>query len=480
MAKRDVLRFFAIRYILPGLLFVSILSCAGDSNESSHKGWNVLFIAVDDLNDWTSLYNGPILTPNLERLAGRGMFFNHAYCPSPACNPSRVAILTGLRTSSTGVYGNKTDWRRALPEAVTIPQHFMEHGYRAEGAGKIYHHHNNGAFHDDASFHKFFKLPQDPYPEEPLNGISKWVGGRDDRPTSRAFDWGAWPADEKMTPDVQTVNFAIQFLNKEHSKPFFFAAGIFRPHSPWYAPADYINQYPLEKLAMPEVLKDDKVDLPSGGLQMLEDGKPFLYGTIAANNQLKEAIQAYQACATFADSQIGRLMDALDESPYKDNTIIILWSDHGFHLGEKEHWEKFALWEKSTHTPLIIAAPGMTNPGDVCESPVNLLDLYPTLIELCGLRARPELEGNSLVPLLQDPDAEWDQPSVMTYGKGNHAVRDIRWRYIHYADGTEELYDHASDPNEWHNLAGMPKYRQILKGLKEWLPDINAEPAADL
>jgi len=474
------MRSVTISFLLSGILLILVTSCKGDLEKSPRNEWNVLFIAVDDLNDWTSLYGGPIQTPNIERLAGRGLFFNRAYCPSPACNPSRVAVLTGMSTSSTGVYGNKTDWRKALPDAVTIPQHFMEHGYWAEGAGKIFHHHYNNAFHDDASFHHFFKLRSDPYPEEHLNGITNWVGGRDGGPTSPAFDWGPCPHDEDLTPDVQTVDYAINFLKEEHTRPFFFAAGIFRPHSPWYAPEEYFQMYPLLGLAMPEVLEGDLDDLPPGGIQMLKDGKPFLYETMKAHDQLEEAVQAYQACATFADRQIGRLIDALDKSSYKDNTIIVLWSDHGFHLGEKKHWEKFALWEKSTRTPFIIVAPGTTEPGSQCETPVNLLDLYPTLIGLCGLEDRQELEGRSLLPLLRDPYANWEQPSVMTYGKGNHAVRSKRWRYIRYSDGSEELYDHDTDPNEWNNLARQAEHREIMEELKRWLPDIDAEPEADM
>jgi arylsulfatase A-like enzyme len=471
---------FAGSIVMSLIICFSTNSFAGISSQSSQSRWNILFIAVDDLNDWTTLFGGPIKTPHLERLARRGIFFNHAYCPSPACNPSRVAILTGLRTSTTGVYGNKTDWRRAIPDAVTIPQHFMKNGYWAEGAGKIFHHHYNSAFHDDASFHRFFKLRPDPYPERHLNGIATWVRGRDSDPVSPAFDWGPWPDEESRTPDVQTVNYAINFLKEKHNRPFFFAAGIFRPHSPWFAPEKDFRLYSMNNLSMPDVPENDLDDLPSGGIQILKKGKPFIYETIIAHDQLKEAIQAYQACATFADRQIGRLLDALDESPYKDNTIIVLWSDHGFHLGEKKHWEKFVLWEKSTRTPFIIAGPGLNERGAVCESPVSLLDIYPTLIELCGLENRPETEGNSLVPLLKDPDAVWDTPAIITYGKGNHAVRSRRWRYIRYSDGSEELYDHYVDPNEWYNLAAQPEFRKTIEELKKWLPDKEAEPVPDM
>jgi len=480
MARKNLFKSIAISCLVSCILYLSIFSCTAQSKKTSQNKMNVLFIAIDDLNDWITLYDGPIKMPNLERLADRGIFFNHAYCSSPACNPSRVAVMTGLKPSSTGVYGNKTDWRKALPDAVTLPQHFMANGYWAEGAGKVYHHHYNNAFHDDASFYRFYKLREDTYPEERLNGITNWVGGRGGSPTSQPFDWGPWPNDENQTPDVQTVNYAKNFLKEKHNRPFFFALGIFRPHSPWFAPEKYFKLYPLSNLSMPEVLDNDLDDLPSGGIQILKEGKPFLYKTIIANNQLKEAIQAYQACATFADNQIGRLLDALDNSPYKNNTIIVLWSDHGFHLGEKQHWEKFALWEKTTRTPFIIVAPNITKPGKVCETPVSLLDIYPTLIELCGLKARPELEGTSLVPLLKNPNTVWDKPAIMTYGKGNHAIRSKRWRYIHYSDGSEELYDHNSDPNEWYNLANKPEFKQIIEKLKKWLPEKNAEPAADM
>jgi len=377
---------------------------------------NVLFLAIDDLNDWITLMDEeyPIETPNIKRLANRGITFTRAYCASPACNPSRAATLTGLATANTGVYGNKTDWRRALPDATTLPQHFMDHGYWAEGAGKIYHHHYDNAFHDDASFHRFFKLPEDRYPENRLNGITNWIGGRDGGPTSAPFDWGAWPPEESDTPDWKTVKYTGNFFEQKHDRPFFFAAGIFRPHSPWYAPEKYFKQYPLKTLETPEIMEDDNEDLSSGGKWMLEKGKPFIYKTIKENGQYEEVVQAYQACAASTDRNVGRILDALDSSPYMDNTIVVLWTDHGFHLGEKKHWEKFALWEKSTRTPFIIVAPGIAQEGARCDSPVSLLDIYPTLIELCGLKEKPGLDGVSLVPLLKDPSKERGRPVVTT------------------------------------------------------------------
>ena len=451
------------------------------SRSGTVKKPNVLFIALDDLNDWINVLNpdAPIRTPNIERLAKRGTLFTHAYCASAACNPSRTAILTGLRPSTTGVYGNKTDWRNALPDAVTLPQHFMTHGYRAEGAGKIFHHHYGGAFHDKASFNDFLLMPDPPdapMPKKKLNGLATYG--------SRNTDWGIWPAKEADAIDVRTANYVIQSLRKKHDTPFFLAAGIFRPHMPFFAPQRFFDVYPPDKVTMPEILKGDLDDLPTGAGKLLSSKKWFFRELMKIEARSpgtwKDAVRAYQASATFADAQVGRILDALDNSVYADNTIIVLWSDHGYHLGEKEHWEKFALWEKTNHVPFIIIAPGITRPGPRCDKPVSLIDIYPTLIELCGLEPKPELDGVSLVPLLKNPNATWTRPALMTYMRGNHAVRDRRWRYIRYADGTEELYDHQKDPNEWYNVAGDPTNKKIIHRLKQWLPANEAPPAPDM
>lgn len=443
---------------------------------------NVLFIAVDDMNDWTTLYHpdNPIKTPNLRHLASRGVFFSHAYCASPACNPSRVATLTGLHPTRSGVYGNKSDWRKAHPKVVTLPQHFIKHGYHAVGAGKIYHHHFDSVFHDDASFHDFRKLTPHPWPPKRLNGITNWVGGRDGGPTARVYDWGPWPPRAEDTPDAKTVDYALDYLAKSHEKPFFLAVGIFRPHSPFFAPPEFFERYPSDALATPPTKEDDLNDLPSGGRKMLEDGKPFLYQTMAAHKQWPQAVRAYMACSSFADAQIGRLLAGLERSPYHKNTIIVLWSDHGFHLGEKKHWEKFTLWEKATRCPLIVVAPDQTQAGTRCQSPVSLLDLYPTLVDLCGLEKRLHLDGVSLRPLLKDPKAQRGRPVLTTWGRGNHSVRSQNWRFIQYADGSRELYDHTKDPNEWTNVAGDAGHTKTIASLRRHLPQLEAEPVSDL
>ena len=468
-------------YLLIAIL--PFLSGCNKETKSRKKPPNVLFIAIDDLNNWIRLLDddAPITTPHLEELAQKGMLFTKAYAPSASCNPSRVAILTGMRPSTTGVYGNKSNWKKALPDVVTIPEYFKQEDYKVMGAGKIFHHHWNGAFHDSSAFDDFQHmpwLPDSPMPEEKLNGF-EWYG-------SPNTDWGIWPEDEgQQHLDQRTTAYVVDKLDSKHSKPFFLAAGIFRPHMPFFAPADAFEKYPedLDEVQMPEVNWNDWDDIPSGAEKMV--GKEWLWNGMMKADSIrpgawKEAVRAYQVCATFADKQIGKIIAALKKSPYAENTIIVLWSDHGFHLGEKEHWEKFALWEKTTQVPFIVVAPGVTQPGTVYESPVNLLDIYPTLLDLCGFEETPELDGKSLVNVLKDPEYERNRPSLMTYGKGNHAIRTDRWRYIHYKDGTEELYDHRNDPREWNNLAGDDQYENLKDSLKQWLPKTEADSVPDM
>lgn len=442
---------------------------------------DVLFIAIDDLNDWIRLLDkdAPIRTPNLERLADRGVLFTQAYTASPACNPSRVAVLTGLRPSTTGVYGNRTDWRRALPDVATLPQHFREHGYRVEGAGKIFHHHHGGAFHDKASFDAFQLMPDPPdapMPKKKLNRLP-WYG-------SPNTDWGAWPRSDKEHVDVRTVDYCIERLTANRDRPLLLACGIFRPHMPFFAPEKWFEGYPAKNVILPELKDGDTADIPSGGQRLLKQKAWFWRGMTKAEQETpgawRNAVRAYQACASFADAQVGRLLDALDSSGRSDRTVIVLWSDHGYHLGEKTHWEKFALWEKATHVPFIVVAAGVAATGRECAHPVDLTAIYPTLIELCGLSPKPELDGVSLVPLLKNPNARWERPAVMTYQRDNHAIRSRRWRYIRYADGSEELYDHSNDPNEWSNLAGLPEHAETKVRLRKWIPQRSAKPAPDL
>jgi arylsulfatase A-like enzyme len=425
---------------------------------------NVLFLAVDDLNDWVGCLGkrADVQTPNIDKLAKRGVLFTRAYCPAPACNPSRTAIMTGLRPSTTGVYHNNQPWRPVLRDAVTLPQHFIKNGYIAQGGGKIFH----NAFNDMPSWQHWEKVGGSPSPEKlPFNGI----------PNTAHFDWGPVSAKDEDMGDYKTASWACDFLAKKHDKPFFLAVGMIRPHLPFFAPQKYFDLYPLDKIELPKTLATDLDDIPAPGLKMARpDGD---HAKVVKADQWKKAVQAYLACITFADAQLGRVLDALEKSPHKSNTIVVLWSDHGWHLGEKQHWRKFALWEEATRVTFIVSAPGVTTPGTKCERTVNLLDLYPTLAELCGLPKKDGLDAVSLVPLLKDPKAAWDRPAITTHGRNNHAVRTEKWRYIRYADGSEELYDHAADPLEWKNLAKDPATEKVRKELAGHLPKVNAADA---
>lgn len=416
---------------------------------------NVLFIAIDDLNDWIGPLGGypGVKTPNLDRLAARATTFSQAYCPAPLCNPSRTGLLTGYYPTSSGIYKNHEDWRVALPEAVTLPELFKQNGYHTVGGGKIFH------WNDRTLWHEYFPSVVESGPGADVQ--------QDDDNSAGAMSWGAIDGPDEEMNDYRVTSWAADYLRQEHESPFFLACGIFRPHLPWNVPASYFEQYPLEEIVLPEVLPDDLDDVPAAG-QFLADPGGFHAAILNSGNWAK-AVQAYLACISFVDAQVGRLLDALDASPHADNTVIALWSDHGIHLGEKEHWHKSTLWEESGRAPLMIAAPGVTEGGSVCETPIDLVNTYPTLADLCGLPIASELDGVSLRPLLEDPEAAWDRPALTNFRDAN-AVRYGQWRYIRYGDGSEELYDHQADPNEWTNLAGDPACQAIKAQLAAMLP----------
>ena len=435
---------------------------------------NVLFIAIDDLNDWIGALGGhpQARTPNLDRLAKRATLFTRAYCQAPACNPSRSSLMTGILPSTSGVYLNSQPWRAAMPNAVTLPQHFMKHGYWAGGSGKIYH----GPFPDPPSWNRYWpsptkNKPNDPQPaKRPVNGI----------PKAAHFDWGPVDvADEKMG-DHQVADWVIGQLGRKRDKPFFLACGIYRPHLPWYVPQKYFDLFDAEKLTLPNVPDDDLDDIPTAGVKMAQPQGD--HARVLRHEQWRKAVHGYLAATAFADAQVGRVLDALDKSGQADNTIVVLWTDHGWHLGEKKHWRKFTLWEESARTPLMFvvpkglakALPGGTLADVRVDRPVGLIDIYPTLLDLCGLAANPANEGRSLAPLLADKNAKWQRPALTTHGRNNHGLRTARWRYIRYADGSEELYDHEADPNEWRNLTDNPKLAKTKKRLAKWLPNTNA------
>jgi arylsulfatase A-like enzyme len=462
MNRRDFLKLTAAgaaMFAAPHLAF---------SAGSGTKKPNVLFMAIDDLNDWIGCLGGnpDVKTPNLDRLAERGVLFTNAHCSAPACNPSRASLMTGILPSTSGIYHNSDPWRKSpvLKDAVTIPQHFMAHGYSAVGGGKIYH----GNFPDPPSWQDYFpsqqkNKPDDPEPPNlPVNGI----------PNMAQFDWSPVNVADEEMGDRQVAAWATEQLAKKHDKPFFIGCGFFRPHLPWYVPTKYFDMYSPDKITLPTINQNDLDDVPPIGRKMARPEGD--HAKVIEYNQWAKAVQGYLASISFVDTCVGRVIDALDSSAYADNTIVILWSDHGWHLGEKLHWRKFSLWEEATHNVLMVVAPGVTRPGQRCSRPVTMLDIYPTLIDLCNLAPKKELQGRSFLHLLKDPQAEWDRPALTTHGRENHSLRSEQFRYIRYSDGTEELYDHETDGLEWTNLANDPKYADVKKQLAQWLPTTNA------
>lgn len=432
------------------------LAISSALNAAETKKPNILFIAVDDLNDWVGFLDGnrQTITPNLDRLAARGVKFNRAYCAAPLCNPSRAALMTGKRPHSSGVYTNGNDWRPIISEELPLTTTFRKAGYYVAGAGKIYHE----AFARRSEWDDYLKNPgKDP---EPVGDTG--VGGINFAPLDcRDEDLREW----------KVVNYGIEQLQKKHDKPLLLTIGLFKPHMPWNVPRKYYDLHPLDKIVLPEAPLEDMSDIPPAGLKIAKPGGD--HKQILDSGRWKEAVQAYLAAISFTDGQIGRLIDALDKSPERDNTIVVLWGDHGWHLGEKQHWRKFTLWEEATRAPLIWVAPGVTKPGTSSDRTVDFMSIYPTLTELAGIETPKHVEGGSIRTLLANPQAEWPQPALTTFGFNNHAVRTEGWRYIRYANGDEELYDEIADPKEWTNLAGRPKHAEKKAQLAALLPTKN-------
>ncbi len=428
---------------------------------------NVLLVCIDDLNDWVGCLEGhpQVKTPNIDRLAKRGVLFANAHCQAPICNPSRVSFLTGMLPSTTGVYLlSPTNFRVSpvLKDMATLPEHFAANGYKTIGCGKIYHNASStDTFQEYGPRGGFGPLPKEKFNH--LQGHRLW-------------DWGEFPGDDEQMPDHQVAAWAAERLADKHDKPFLLAVGFHRPHVPLYAPQKWWDLQPAEaEIKLPPVLDNDRDDLSQYALDLTFSGAAPRHSFFVENDQWRRAVRAYLASIRFVDHQVGKLLDALDAGPYARNTIVVLLSDHGFALGEKQRWAKRSLWERSTKVPLIVAAPGVQG-GVQCAKPAGLIDVYPTLIELCGIERIERLEGASLVPLLKDAAADWDRPAITTFYKNNHAVRSERWRYIRYADGSQELYDHEIDPHEWHNLAADPKYRETIEQHAWHLPKLNADP----
>jgi arylsulfatase A-like enzyme len=466
------------------LLFVLI------SSGSAAAKPNILFIAIDDLNDYISpLDNHPgIKTPNFERLAKRSVTFTNAHCAAPACHPSRVAVMTGVHPSKSGIYQNAFGahgprWRQESPvlaNAVVLSQHFRDHGYRAVGGGKIFHTLQwtpGDSQNDPDAWDAYRGDPLDPisgdWPRPASARTNQNAGFKGKRPLN-AHLFGAAPVELAADQgDGAVVDWAVEQMGKPDDKPLFLAVGLFRPHIPWEVPQKWFDLYPEEDVKLPAILANDLDDARS-------HGREGWHKWVVQNDQWRHLMRGYLASVSYADDQLGRLLDGLDASPMAGNTIVVLWTDHGFHIGEKENWEKFALWEQTTRTPLFIHAPGVSKDGERTRQPVTLTDLYPTLCELVGIPVPAQCTGGSLVEQIREPSAIDERTSLTSFvfhqdnRIPSHAVSDAKYRFIKYADGFEELYDLDKDRGEFTNLAKDPSFAEVSAKLRQRIP-VNAE-----
>jgi len=449
---------------------------------------NILFIIIDDhpAHMVSVLNESMVQTPNMERLAERGTWFTRGYNAAPVCSASRAAFITGVHPANSGVYNNPHGWKRndqPISEAESIHGIFLRNGYLTAGFGKIDHTPWQWDTLDDFTPGYRVGHRNDPNVESYTDAqLAQFIIPETLRvpmPDRLSTRFGALPDDwdlddpKKMQEDTQHANRAIAFLEEEHGQPFFLTVGFWRPHTELIVPQRYFNMYPLDEIETPAGYKEDDLDdVPEPGRFWAT--RLGIHDAIIEAGLFYEYLRAFYAATTYIDEQIGRVLDALDASPYADNTIIVFASDNGFHGGEKNHWSKFALWDQTNRVAFSISVPGYAQ--QYIDTPVSLLDIYPTLLTLSGLEGptRQELDGIDLTPVLKGEATERGKPVLSTYLRGNHSVRDNRFRYIRYNNGDEELYDHDNDPYEWTNLANNPEYESVKEHMRQWLPKRNA------
>ena len=422
---------------------------------------NVLFIAVDDLNHWVGYMgrNSQTKTPNLDRLAARGVAFHQAHCAVPACNPSRAALMSGLRAWNTACYTNNDFWKNHIPEGLGLSKQFLDAGYHVAGSGKIYH----SDTYYESEWSEYMS-------KDGLSATGKGVDKNEGFHDPLVHDL----KDEDIS-DYHTVDWCVKQMNQTRDEPLFLACGLHKPHLPFAVPRKYYEMFPLESIELPPYQENDLDDLSAAGVKMA--GPNGDHAKFLESGRWKNAIQSYLATVAYLDMNIGRLIDGLDKSPIANDTIVVLWGDHGWSFGEKQHWRKFALWEEETRAPMIWIVPGVTKPETRCDTPVDFMTIYPTLCDLAGIEVPKHVEGESMTEILRDPGSATNGIAITTHGYQNHAVRSDRWRYIRYADGSEELYDHNADPYEWTNIAAKPENTSVLDTHRALLPTNNKKPA---
>jgi arylsulfatase A-like enzyme len=471
----------------------SLASCNKPQSAVIEKP-NVLLISIDDLNNWIEPLGGhpQAQTPNLASFAQEAVTFRHSYTVSPSCNPSRTAMMTGRMPWETGLYTNPQIWRHVVGDEVVMPEYFRESGYYSAGAGKIYHANMPDPRSWDDNFPDRIKQLPDYYlpVQDPTTGARRFALTdneiREDDPDGVtmtmppfrgsyiAFDFAPLPVETEETGDYSSIQWISDQLKKKHDRPFFLAAGIYRPHLPWYVPQKYFDKFPLADIQLPVVMENDLDDVPELGQNVARNR---YHEKVLEADLWKQAVQGYLASINYADELVGKLLQDLAESEYADNTIVVIFSDHGWQLGEKEHWRKFSLWEDVLNTVLMVKAPpgipGLPSGsyvGGVSDRNVSLVDIFPTLTELVGLPGKKGVSGKSLIPLLKNPEAEWNYPVVSSLDDDKYSVMYNGWHLIQYAGVQNELYDLASDPNEWTNLAGTEDQQDRIAEMAAFIP----------
>ncbi|TKG97302.1 iduronate sulfatase [Puteibacter caeruleilacunae] len=464
---------------------MALLSMMATAQKSEPKP-NVIMLVVDDWNDMIGAFGGnQAITPNIDKLCAEGVAFTHSYAAATFCTPSRTSLMTGVAPWKSGCYANQPQHYN-MPERKSISTLFQENDYKVYGGGKVYHH--MPGFVDLRGYDEYFHW--NPAQKKRGWGLFAW---RDNAATPKEipasdfgktvytnFDIAAIPNElEKEMADTKMIDWALDIVKEEHDKPFFLSAGLYTPHKPNFAPQKYFDLYPIEDIQLPPIQENDTADLAPYIQNFLKGKANHTHNKlITIENGWKRAIQGYLAAISYADAQLGRLLDELSKSPNAENTIIVFWSDNGYHLGEKYCWAKHTLWERTANVPMIWAGPGIKK-NKQYHGAVSLLDIYPTLVEQCGLKGSQELDGESITGILEKPGKLVDR-TIVTAGKNgdDFSVFTNEWHYINYKFGrAEELYSVTKDNHEWNNLVLKEEYKSVIEDLKQAIPTNPAKPS---